>query len=209
MLLIATVSSACAAPSSTNGACPDVEVIFARGTSESPGIGAIGQAFVDSLRSKVAPKSIGVYAVDYPATTQWPTAIDGVTDAGAHIEQIAAKCADTKMVLGGYSQGAAVVGFVTSVAIPDRAPEDAPRPLPADIAGHVAAVALFGTPSVHYMNSIGEPPIVIGAPYVAKTLKLCTAGDPVCDDGRDWAAHIGYAMDGRVDEGAAFAAEHL
>lgn len=209
VLLIAPTLSACAAPSRSNGACPDVEVIFARGTNEAAGIGSIGQAFVDSLRSKIAPKSIGVYAVDYPATKEWPTAVDGVNDTGTHIEQTAAKCENTKVVLGGYSQGAAVVGFATSVAIPDGAAEAAPTPMPPDVVDHIAAIALFGTPSAQYMNSIGEPPIVIGAPYVAKTLELCAAGDPVCDNGGDWAAHIGYALDGRVDQGAAFAAGHL
>src|SRR5262249_952704 len=29
--------------------CPDVEVVFARGTGEPPGVGLVGQAFVDSL----------------------------------------------------------------------------------------------------------------------------------------------------------------
>ncbi|HLR99920.1 MAG TPA: cutinase family protein, partial [Mycolicibacillus parakoreensis] len=30
--------------------CTDVEVLFARGTSEPPGIGRVGAAFVDALR---------------------------------------------------------------------------------------------------------------------------------------------------------------
>ena len=33
--------------------CPDIEVVFARGTTEPPGVGGVGQAFVDSLRSQV------------------------------------------------------------------------------------------------------------------------------------------------------------
>lgn len=33
--------------------CPDVEVVFARGTNEPPGVGGVGQAFVDSLRPKL------------------------------------------------------------------------------------------------------------------------------------------------------------
>ncbi|WP_254848171.1 cutinase family protein, partial [Mycobacterium avium] len=36
------------------------------------------------------------------------TAADGISDAGAHVQQMAANCPRTKMVLGGYSQGAAV-----------------------------------------------------------------------------------------------------
>ena len=33
--------------------CPDVEVVFARGTFEPPGVGATGQAFVDALRARL------------------------------------------------------------------------------------------------------------------------------------------------------------
>ena len=43
--------------------CPDAEVVFARGRSEAPGIGWIGDAFVNALRSKTS-KSVGVYAVN-------------------------------------------------------------------------------------------------------------------------------------------------
>jgi cutinase len=73
------------------------------------------------------------------------------------------------MVLGGFSQGAAVMGFVTSAAVPDGAPSNAPKPMPPDVANHVAAIALFGTPSNRFVNSIGAPPIVIGPLYAAKT----------------------------------------
>jgi cutinase len=45
--------------------CPDVEVDFARGTTEAPGVGGIGQAFVDSLQSHVGRKSVWTYPVDY------------------------------------------------------------------------------------------------------------------------------------------------
>ncbi len=146
-LAIAAVPSASAAPSGNTGPCSDVEVVFARGTGEPPGVGGFGEAFVDSLRSKIGGKSLGVYAVDYPATMDFPTAMSGIDDAGNHVEHTAATCPNTQMVLGGFSQGAAVMGFVTSAAIPDGAPSDAPRPMPADVANHVAAVVLFGTPS--------------------------------------------------------------
>ena len=47
ILLSAPLPSASAQP------CPDVDVVFARGTGEPPGVGGIGQAFVDALRSQV------------------------------------------------------------------------------------------------------------------------------------------------------------
>ena len=41
------------APSALAQPCPDVEVVFARGTTEAPGLGPTGEAFVDSLRSRI------------------------------------------------------------------------------------------------------------------------------------------------------------
>lgn len=196
-------------PSAAAASCPYSEVVFARGTGEPPGVGGFGQAFIDSLRSRVTGKQVGVYAVNYPASTDFPTALDGIRDAGAHIEQMAQTCPDTKMVLGGFSQGAAVMGFVTSNVVPDGAPEGVPNPMPAEMANHVAAVALFGKPSAQFMDSIDEPPITIGPSYVDKTIELCTPADPVCSDGGDWAAHNAYKNDGMIDQAATFAASRL
>jgi cutinase len=184
-------------------------VVFARGTGEPAGVGGFGQAFVDSLRSKIGGKSLGVYGVDYPATMDFPTAMSGIDDAGNHIQRTAATCPDTQMVLGGFSQGAAVMGYVTSAAIPDGAPSGAPQPMPADVANHVAAVVLFGTPSSSFLTTVGAPPMVIGPLYTAKTSELCSPGDPVCSGGGDWAAHNAYTDDGMVDQAAAFAASRL
>jgi cutinase len=123
---------------------------------------------------------------------------------------MAASCPKTKMVLGGYSQGAAVMGFVTSAAIPDGVDAaDVPKPMPADVANHVAAVTLFGPPSNRFMDTVGAPQVVIGPLYQPKTLELCAPDDPVCSDGGDWAAHAAYADDGMVDGAANFAASHL
>ena len=46
--------------------CPDVEVVFARGTGEQAGVGGVGQAFVDAVRAQAGGRSVGVYAVNYP-----------------------------------------------------------------------------------------------------------------------------------------------
>ena len=138
--------------------CPDAEVVFARGTTEAPGVGPTGEAFVDALRTQVGAKSVGVYAVDYPATTDFPTAVEGIADARTHVLSTAANCPHTKMVLGGFSQGAAVMGFVTANAVPDGvSPADVPAPMPPDVANHIAAVALFGKPSTRFMHAINRP----------------------------------------------------
>ncbi len=191
--------------------CPDVQVVFARGTDEPPGVGPVGQAFVDSLHSRVGARSFDVYPVNYPANHDWDTGLDGIRDAGAHVVSMAHDCPNTQMVLGGYSQGAAVMGFVTSAAVPAGIdPATVPKPMGPDVANHVSSVVLFGMPNVRAMNVLGEPPVAIGPLYQAKTIKVCAPEDPVCSDGMNFAAHDTYASDGAmVDKGAAFAASHL
>jgi cutinase len=192
-------------------ACPDVEVVFARGTGEPPGLGPTGQAFVDALRQQVGAKSVGVHPVSYPATDQWATGVDGIRDAGAHVVSMAGSCPETQLVLAGFSQGAAVMGFVTSSSVPDGVdPATVPKPLQPEVADHVAAVVLFGAPNERAMNFLGEPPIVIGPQYGAKTIKLCAPEDPVCSDGLNFSMHNPDAYDGDLThQGAAFAASRL
>ena len=187
--------------------CPDIQVVFARGTTEPPGLGATGQAFVDDLRARVGDKSVGVYPVVYPASPDFPTGIQGVIDASTHVQEMANNCPDTKMVLGGFSQGAAVMGFVTTELIPDGVSlSEVPEPMPADVADHVAAVALFGTPSDRFMGMVSQPPVVIGPLYEPKTIELCVPMDFVCSEGNDFAAHNRYIGDGLVVQAADFAA---
>jgi hypothetical protein len=152
---------------------------------------------------------MGVYGVDYPATTDFPTAIVGVRDASSHIESMAAGCPNTKMVLGGFSQGAAVMGFVTNNAIPDGAPDGTPNPMPPDVANHVAAVALFGKPNDRFMRAIHQPDVIVGPLYAAKTIEQCVPDDLVCSDGRSFNAHMQYEDSGLVDDAANYAATRV
>jgi cutinase len=210
-------------PSASAQPCPDVEVVFARGTAEAPGVGGVGQAFVDSLRSKVGGRSVGVYGVNYEASSDFTagldfarTVVDGIRDASAHIESTTTNCPNTRMVLGGYSQGAVVAGFVTSSAIPAQIPPEfvpyIPQPMPPEVANHVAAVALFGKPSDQFMRDVGAPPIVIGPLYQAKTIDLCAPDDTICSGagpGVPSVAHALYPANGMVDQAATFAASRL
>lgn len=213
--LLATVIPTAAVPSASARGCPDTEVVFARGTGEDPGVGPTGQAFVDTLRDRLGGKSMDVYPVNYPASDQWSTGLDGIRDADAHIVSEAAACPNTQMVLGGYSQGAAVMGFVTSPAVPDSIPPDVdpatlPKPLDPAVANHVAAVVLFGAPNERAMSFLGQPQVVIGPLYQAKTIQVCAGEDPVCSEGMNFAAHNSYVADGSaIAQGVDFAANHL
>jgi hypothetical protein len=113
------------------------------------------------------------------------------------------------MVLGGFSQGAAVIGFVTANVIPDGAPTGVPNPMPTDVAKHVAAVTLLGKPNNRFMRAISEPAIVVGPAYADKTIELCVPDDAICSSGTDFSAHTLYADSGMVDQAATFAAGRI
>ncbi|WP_082684051.1 cutinase family protein [Mycobacterium sp. GA-0227b] len=204
-------------------ACPDVQVVFARGTGEPVGVGGVGQAFVDALRAQAAPRSIDVYAVNYPASADFGdriqfarTVVDGIRDAGRKVESTAAACPDTDIVLGGFSQGAAVAGYVTSAEIPEEVPAEyrhfIPEPMSDEVGDHVAAVVLFGRPSDRFLTDAGAPAIAIGPSYQDKTLSLCAEGDTICNGapiGLPSFAHNSYLVNGMAAEGAAYAVARL
>jgi hypothetical protein len=198
-------------------------VVFARGTVEPPGLGITGTAFVGSLRLQAGGKSVAAYAVDYPASGDFGnrlrlarTVLDGVADAQTHVEFTAANCPRTRIVLGGYSQGAVVASFATSAGTPADIPveyaESIPAPMPPRVADHVAAVVLFAKPSDRWLRGVGAPAIAIGPPYAGKTIGLCIPGDTICDGagtGPPNALHSLYAFNGMAFSGAGFAASRL
>ncbi|MDT5339626.1 MAG: hypothetical protein QOD90_5131 [Mycobacterium sp.] len=211
VVTIAAAAQTFAMPTSSAAPCPDTEIVFARGTTEEPGVGPTGEAFVAALRAQVGARSVGVYGVDYPATMAFSTAVQGIADARSHILTTVANCPSTKLVLGGFSQGAAVIGFVTASVVPDGVSSpDVPAPMPPEVADHVAAVVLFGKPSKRFMNVLKDPDIVVGPSYAAKTIDLCVDNDLVCDPhGRSFSVHDGYDEAGLVGQGATFAAQRL
>lgn len=177
--------------------CPDAEVVFARGTGEPPGVGGAGQAFIDSLTAQVPGKSVGIYPVNYPATPDYVgSAKAGAADAGTHIQNMIASCPNTKLVLGGYSQGAAVMDLTTNQ-------------MPARVGDHVAAVAVFGNPSSTYSKQLSDnqfPPI--GPAYRPKTIDICLPDDMICSEGGNILAHLSYVPDA-TNQAATFVAGRL
>lgn len=207
-VLVASTLATGATPAAAAEPCPDAEVVFARGTGEPPGVGVTGQAFVDALRAKSPGKSIGVYPVNYPATGDFgnravfpATMFDGVGDASGHIQAMAANCPNTRIILGGFSQGAAVAAYVTTADIP------------AGVHDHVAGVVLFGKPTAAMLTQFGAPPANISPLYADKSLDLCAPADSICDGSPgsllSSLAHALYPLNGLVDVAASKAAGRL
>jgi cutinase len=184
-------------------ACPDVQVVFARGTGEPAGVGRVGDAFVDALRPRVPGKSVAVYAVNYPASYDFLRAADGANDASAFVQNTVATCPDTQIVLGGFSQGAAVID---ALAIANQPTLGFTNLLPPAAADHVAAVAVFGNPSIRLL---GGPLTSLSPQYGHKTIDLCNGADPVCSNGDDRPAHSLYVEAGMTTQAAQFVADRL
>ncbi len=177
--------------------CPDVELIFARGTSEPAGVGRVGQALSDQLAGNLGGRTLGVYAVNYPASYDFLAASDGAADATNRIAWMSENCPGTRFVLGGYSQGAAVVDMLLGIPPLGNKVGDvgSGAPLPQSLVDRVAAVAVFGNPSTKF----GLP-----ATFAGRGIDLCNNGDPICSQGRNPFAHTSYEKSSLVSEAAGF-----
>ncbi len=203
-MVAAAAALSATAPTAAADPCPDVQVVFARGTSEPAGIGRVGQALTDGLQAQLGGRTVGTYAVNYPATYDFLAAADGATDATNHILATAAACPSTRFVLGGYSQGAAVVDMLLGIPpLGNKVGEigSAP-PLPSSVANRVAAVAVFGNPATKF----GNPVSAAGAPFAGKGIDLCNDGDPICSQGRNPFAHTDYESTDLPNQAAGFIA---
>jgi cutinase len=188
-----------------SASCSDVEVVFARGRTESPGAGVVGNNFVSALRSRVN-RNVSLYAVRYPADTE----IDiGANDMSAHVQNTINGCPNTRIVLGGYSLGAAVTDVVVAAPI---AAFGFNNPLPPGSDQHIAAVALFGNGTQWVGPITNFNPV-----YADRTIDLCHGTDPICNPAdphtwqENWPQHSGnlYISDGMVNQAADFVAGKL
>lgn len=88
------------------------------------------------------------------------------------VETALKQCPDTKVVLGGYSQGSMVV-------------HNAANRLTAD---QVAGAVLFGDPFKTQ---------AVGKLSSSKVKEYCAVGDPVCENGFNVMAHLSYGSDAK------------
>ena len=205
LLAPATTPTLIASISKASAACPDVEVVFARGRQESPGAGVVGNAFVSALRSRVN-RNVGSYAVRYPADTEVDV---GANDMSAHVQSTINSCPNTRVVLGGYSLGAAVTDVVMAAPGPMFG---FTNPLPPGADQHIAAIALFGN-GTQWVGPIAN----FNPVYTDRTIDLCHGTDPICNPAdphtwnQNWPQHSGslYIQDGMVNQAADFVAGKL
>lgn len=153
--------------------CPDVAVLFARGTAEPGNVGFLaGPPFVAALQHYFNGTRLAVQGLDYPAGAAGFRA--GGSPEGA--ERMAAlanatreACPNARVVLAGYSQGAQVVRKA------------------AGSAGSLSSVVLFGDPG----NGTAVPGVAADRVFTA-----CHDGDRICAGGSlVTPQHLTYSMD--------------
>ncbi|MFT3900626.1 MAG: cutinase family protein [Gordonia sp. (in: high G+C Gram-positive bacteria)] len=205
--------------------CSDIHVVWARGTAE-PGapVGYNGQAFVEALRGQTPGKSLRVTGVRYAASDKFRdrayfahSVNNGVKVAQNEVKRIAAQCPRTRIVLGGYSQGAVVAGYalVDKLRIPpqyEKYAHLAAPPLPASVTRHLAAAIFFGAPSARFIRDVGAPPITIGGRFRGKTASFCAPGDTICNGapvGGPSIQHGLYPFNGMTVAAASFVVRRL
>jgi trehalose dimycolate hydrolase len=184
--------------------CPDAEVVFARGTDEPPGLGRVGDAFVDSLRQQTGGMNVGTYAVNYPAGKLQLHGGDGAKDAISHVKSTVSSCPNTKIVLGGYSQGASVVDIVAGVPVGGIKWGSA---LPPEYANNITGVATFGDVADRAGGSLPSQSALFGS----KAIDLCNPNDPICHagPGNEWSGHTEGYVPVYTTQAAAFVASEL
>lgn len=203
-----TAAGLLAAPAATPVAsaddCPDVEVIFARGTNEPPGLGRVGDAFVDSLRQQTGGLNILPYGVNYAASKLQLHGGDGANDTIDRVKKSVEKCPSTKIVLGGYSQGASVMDIVAGVPIGGI---NWGNSLPPQYADNIAAVATFGDVADRAGGTLPSQSKLLGS----KAIDLCNPNDPICHagPGNEWSGHTEGYVPVYTTQAAAFVASRL
>ncbi|KAI1137650.1 carbohydrate esterase family 5 protein [Hypoxylon sp. FL0543] len=151
-----------------DGGCRDVIFIFARGSTQDGNVGDDpGPQTIDQLKAVLGTEIVAAQGVDYPALL-----IDNLREGGcdpedadnmrALITQAATQCPSSKLVVSGYSQGAALV---------HRSVEAAST----DVKDRIYAIVTFG--DTQKAQDGGQVPNF----DPSKTLILCHDGDKVCE----------------------------
>lgn len=207
-LILTVISSASVtAGQGHSGGCPQAILYFSRGSGEpideGRGLASTGGLLYMDLLKTYGVGHVAAVANAYQAVPvtfrllrrklprlaalgdYLPSVSDGIRTAVRNIEDLADLCPGSRLVLGGYSQGAQVT-------------RQAVAGLPAQLAPHIAAVLLFGDPyfedpepgvtltggftrhkGILRQLHVGTP-AVFPAAYAGKVYSWCHRADGIC-----------------------------
>ncbi|KAK0748955.1 cutinase-2 [Schizothecium vesticola] len=179
----------------TVSGCRPVIMFFARGSTEIGNMGTVcGPPTANGLKSALGADNIAVEGIDYAAlvsTNLLPGGADlvGIREMKDQIAKAVTRCPNSQIVVGGYSQGAALT---------HRAVED----LTSAQKARIAAAFTFGdTKNQQDRGQIPNFP-------TEKTLIICNVGDAVCSGSLlILAPHLTYGT--RAGEAVSFVVSRL
>lgn len=158
--------------------CPNVAVLFARGTKEPGNMGfLVGPPFATALQQYSNGTQVAIQGLDYPASIAGSKA--GGSPEGAEFMAALANatreaCPNAKVVLAGYSQGAQVVRKACEL-------------LGNETAGQLTSVVMFGDPR----NGTAVPGV-----SADRVFEACHDGDRICQGGSAvLPQHLNYSGD--------------
>ncbi|GAP86676.2 putative cutinase [Rosellinia necatrix] len=150
------------------GGCRSVIFLYARGSTQDGNVGGSpGPQTIDQLKARLGETAVAAQGLAYPASLLDNLRSEGCDpdDADAFsalITKAATDCPSAKLVISGYSQGAALV-------------HAASRRLSAAVRARVAAAVTFG--DTRKQQDGGAVPGI----DASRTLILCHTGDRVCE----------------------------
>ncbi|WP_194827391.1 cutinase family protein [Nocardia sp. XZ_19_231] len=217
-LALPTLPTAAAEPVPQPDGCAEVRVVTVRGTFEPQS----GSLLLTPLGGRIAQESgrrATVTELEYPASTAPDSAVRGIENLTALLNETAAACPDQRLVLLGYSQGARVIGnsLAARTALTDQA------------AARIDAIALFGSPLFNgaepynrgsfdsALSGTGVLRVGALAEFADRLRDFCNVGDRVCQGGDPAAGfgnaasygHVAYFLNDNRDQAAAFVGGQL
>ncbi|GKZ34965.1 hypothetical protein AbraIFM66950_005404 [Aspergillus brasiliensis] len=155
-----------------SGSCKKLTFIFARGTTEIGNMGTVVGPEVATQLASLTGNEVTVQGVNYPADWEGNVSLgsSGGPTMASYVKEALQQCPNTKVVLGGYSQGSMVVHYAANQLSADQ----------------LAGAVLFGDPLK--MEGVGKL-------SSSKVKEFCASGDPVCENGVNVMAHLTYGSD--------------
>ncbi|RKF76716.1 Cutinase [Golovinomyces cichoracearum] len=153
--------------------CRPFTMIFAKGTGEGGNVGdgsSPGPALIKEMRKSLGAENIAVQGIDFFVGGD----IEGSERYLNVTNDAANRCPDTKIIIGGYSQGAQLT-------------HNAAKKFSPATMSKVVAAAVFGDPD--YLQPIGNM-------NNASIFSVCHSGDIICHSpGFNITAHLTYSVD--------------
>ncbi|GAW15533.1 hypothetical protein ANO14919_049470 [Xylariales sp. No.14919] len=149
------------------GGCRDVIFLYARGSTQDGNIGGSpGPQTIDQLKAKLGTSTVAAQGLEYPASLLDNLRSEGCDpDDAANfrdlITKAATECPSSKLVVAGYSQGAALVHAAAKL-------------LTASVTSKISAAVTFG--DTRKKQDGGVIPKI----DASRGLILCHDGDLVC-----------------------------